>query len=64
MKIFCDKPNITKCSLLKNSIDIEKIDVNIELHFKKDKIYIINKELLKMPSLIRLLTNGENNSKN
>ena len=43
MKIFCDKPNITKCSLLKNSIDIEKIDANIELHLKKDKIYIINK---------------------
>tara|TARA_B100001564_G_C20571474_1_gene638571 strand:+ start:27 stop:728 length:702 start_codon:yes stop_codon:yes gene_type:complete len=43
MKIFCDKANITKYSLLKNSIDINKIDRNIELHLKKDKIYLINK---------------------
>ena len=43
MKIFCDKTNIAKCSSLKNSIDIDKIDINIELHLKKDKIYIINK---------------------
>ena len=43
MKIFSDKYNITKCSLLKNSIDIGKMDRNIELHLKKDKIYLINK---------------------
>ena len=43
MKIFSDKYNITKSSLLKNSIDIGKMDRNIELHLKKDKIYLINK---------------------
>jgi len=43
MKIFYDKSNFNKCLLLKNSIDIDKIDTNIELHLKKDKIYIINK---------------------
>ena len=43
MTIFYDKSNFNKCLLLKNSIDIDKIDTNIELHLKKDKIYIINK---------------------
>jgi 16S rRNA (guanine1516-N2)-methyltransferase len=52
MKIFYDKFNINKYSSLKNSIDIDKIDRNLELHLEKNEIYLINKNYKKPVKII------------